>query len=349
MKIYDHSFLFAKLLGFSVITISIFLIGCQPGHEKQKPFVHDLTDGPTPWSYEPTGKSDSSFNFAIISDLNGGERDGIFEVAIEQINLLRPDFILSVGDLVDGESDDFTELKRQYDSFDQRATKAKAPIFHVGGNHDLTSSIMRNFWSDRYGRRYYHFIYQNVLFLILDSEDYDDAFRQKIHQARSEAIAILDGDHPEQYPTTEYYNMPERKTGKIENGQNAYFEKVIEDHPKVRHTFVLMHKPVWQREGVGNLSRIETALGNRAFTVINGHFHSYSHTMRKERDYIMLGTTGGSQDDEDVNSFDHITLVAFDGDEPSIANLRMDGILSRTGKIPLDGEKYCFQASKCKE
>lgn len=348
MKIFDHDFQITKQLAFAIITVSMLLFSCQPGNEKQKLFIHDLTDGPTPWSYEPVGKSDSSFNFAIISDLASGEREGVFKVAIEQINLLRPDFILSVGDLVDGESDDNEELKRQYDSFDQRAAKAMAPIFHVGGNHDLTSPAMRSFWSDRYGRKYYHFIYQNVLFLLLDTEDYDDAFRQKIHEARSEAIAI-DAEHPELFPTTAYYKMPERKTGKIENEQSTYFEKVISDHPNVRHTFVLMHKPVWQREGEGNLSRIEAALGDRAFTVINGHVHSYSHTIKNGRDYITLGTTGGGQDANSNNAFDQITLVAFNGKVPSIATLRMDGILDKTGKIPLDGEKYCFQASKCKE
>ncbi|HCR54841.1 MAG TPA: hypothetical protein DIW27_10520, partial [Cytophagales bacterium] len=102
--------------------------------------------------------NEDQFTFAIVSDLNGGEREGIFEVAIEQLNLLRPQFILSVGDLVNGETDEIQELQQQYDSFDQRAAKAKAPIFHVGGNHDLTSPVMRNFWEERYGRRYYYFI-----------------------------------------------------------------------------------------------------------------------------------------------------------------------------------------------
>ena len=326
----------------------IFLSSCSRENSNLFLFEHDIQDGAKPWSYEPTGRADSSFTFAIISDLNGGEREGIFEVAIQQINLFKPEFILSVGDLVDG-SENLAEIKEQYDSFDKRAARAIAPIFHVGGNHDLTNQAMRDFWKERYGRHYYYFIYQNVLFLVLDTEDYDDSFRQKIHAAREKAIAILDGDHPEDYKSTEYFHLPERKTGKIEEEQNAYFEKVIADHPKVRWTFVLMHKPVWQREGAGNLSRIESALGSRNFTVVNGHLHSYSYTIRNGHDYIMLGTTGGSQSAIDANSFDHITLVSFSADgRPSIANVRMDGLLDKTGKIPGDGEKYCYQASACK-
>ncbi|MGB4973275.1 MAG: metallophosphoesterase, partial [Cyclobacteriaceae bacterium] len=213
---------------YTLILLVLIFWGCQNSIEKAQPFVHNINEGPTPWSFEPGGKSRGDFTFAIISDLNGGERDGIFEVAIEQINLLQPEFILSVGDLVNGETEEVPELERQFDSFDQRAAKANAPLFHVGGNHDLTSPGMRDFWEKRYGKKYYHFIYQDVLFLVLDTEDYTDEFREKIHKARSEAIAILD---PDEYFKTEYFNMPERKTGKIEEEQNAYFEKVIAEYP----------------------------------------------------------------------------------------------------------------------
>ncbi|HCM76925.1 MAG TPA: hypothetical protein DIS90_11120 [Cytophagales bacterium] len=333
---------------YLLVTV-ILLFSCNPTSESRKHFVSELDSGKTPWSYEPKAGNEDQFTFAIVSDLNGGEREGIFEVAIEQLNLLRPQFILSVGDLVNGETDEIQELQQQYDSFDQRAAKAKAPIFHVGGNHDLTSPVMRNFWEERYGRRYYYFIYEQVLFLVLDTEDYTDEFRQKIHEARTEAIAVLDGDHPENFELTEYYKMEERKTGKLEEEQNAYFEKVIADHPDVRWTFVLMHKPVWQRQGEGNLSRIEAALGARNYTVINGHVHSYSHTEKNGHDYITLGTTGGAQNAKDANAFDHITVVSFDEDGPSMANLRLEGILDKTGKIPLNGEQYCYQASACTE
>jgi 3',5'-cyclic AMP phosphodiesterase CpdA len=330
-------------------SISGLLFNCQTDKEKSKPFVHDLGTGATPWSYEPIGRADSSFTFAIISDLNGGEREGIFDVAVEQINLLRPEFILSVGDLIDGGTEDVAQLKKEYDSFDERAAKAQAPVFHVGGNHDLTNRIMQNYWEERYGRSYYHFIYQNVLFLVLNSEDFTDERMQEIFIARARAIEILDGDHPENADTTEYFRMQERVSGSLGEKQNEYFEKVIASHPEVRWTFILMHKPVWQREGEGNLERIEAALGSRNYTVINGHFHSYSHTIRNDRDYIMLGTTGGGQNAQDPNSFDHITLVSYNSEGPAIANIRMDGILNKTGKIPLDGDKYCFQASSCKD
>lgn len=331
---------------YPVLALVIVLVtGCNP--QKPAPFVHDISQGPTPWSYEPAGKVDGDFTFAIISDLYSGEREGVFEVAVEQINLLRPEFILSIGDLIDGGTEDVDELKKQFDHFDNRVAKAKAPFFHVGGNHDLTNTTMRKFWMDRYGRRYYHFIYNNVLFLMMDSEDYNEQRMQEIYTARAEAIKVLDGDHPELAQDMEYFKMTERVSGEIGDEQSAYFEKVIKENPNVKWTFILMHKPVWQREAAGNLSRVETALAGKNFTVINGHFHSYSHRMKDGHDYMILGTTSGGQNPKDENAFDHITLVNFVDGEPAIATLRMDGILDKTGKIPLEGDKYCYQASKC--
>lgn len=327
----------------------VILMGCENHKDPQSIFKHEIQEGPTPWTFAPTPRSDSSFTFAIVADLNSDEREGIFEVAVEQLNLLNPDFILSVGDLIDGGTEDVDVLKKQFDYFDQRVSKAKAPFFYVGGNHDLTNATMRQFWIERYGQRYYHFIFNNVLFLIMDSEDYSAQRMQEIYLARAEALEILKGANPELYPQTAYYEMRERMTGEIGDQQSEYFVNVIKEHPNVKWTFIFMHKPVWKREGEGNLSIVEAALKGRNYTYINGHAHSYLYEKREGMDYINLATTGGGQNPNTNNSFDHITLVNFTEGEPVIATLRMDGILDKTGKIPLDGEKYCFQASTCQD
>lgn len=318
------------------------LLACSP-----KTFRHDMSNTRTPWSYEPKTQPGDRFSFAVIGDLNSGERAGVLEVAVEQINLLRPEFILSIGDLVEGGTEDTVQLKKEYDHFDERMSKAQAPIFHLGGNHDLTNPVMRKFWEKRYGKRYYHFIFKNVLFLVLDSEDYPEERMWKIYRERKRAIQLLDSGKIELAQLTEYYRMPERVTGEISEAQSAYFERVIVAHPEVRWTFVLMHKPVWQRTGKGSMERIEAALGNRKFTVLNGHQHKYSYTERNQHDYMMMGTTGGGQDPTSDRAFDHILFATITDQEPAIANLKLGGILNKQGLVPLDGEKFCFQASEC--
>ncbi len=319
---------------------------CQEQAETAASFRHDISNGPTPWSHEDFNDHSDQFTFAIISDLNGGEREGIFSVAVEQVNLFRPEFVLSVGDLIDGGTEDEAQLTEEWESFDKRAAKLNAPFFHLGGNHDLTNVAMRDFWKKRYGPRYYHFRYKDVLFLMMDSEDYEEDRMQQIYEARAKAIEILDGPEPEKYPETTYYSMEERRTGEISPEQNDYFEQVLKDNRDVRWTFVLMHKPVWMRENGNNFSTMETQLGERPYTVINGHFHAYSHQEKNNRDYIIMGTTGGSQNPANNGAYDHITLVTMNEREPDIVNIKLAGMLDKTGKIPLNGDKLKFEPAR---
>jgi len=118
-------------------------------------FRHDIPGQATPWTHSDFDNGESKFTFALFSDLTGGEREGVFEVAIAQINLLRPELIVNVGDLIEGGTTDREQLTREWDSFDQRAGRARAPVFYTGGNHDLTHPEMWKFWDERYGKRYY--------------------------------------------------------------------------------------------------------------------------------------------------------------------------------------------------
>lgn len=322
----------------------LVIMGCQ---NPQTPFSHTIHSPTKPWTSEPKPKPDEDFIFAIISDLTGDEREGIFNVAVQQLKLLRPEFIMSVGDLIEGGTEDTVQLKKEYDYFDARVLKAGAPFFHVGGNHDLTNPTMRKYWEKRYGKRYYHFVYQNVLFLILDSEDFTEARMMEIYTARKRALELLDSGKNEQANQSAYFQMHERATGEIGVVQSEYFEKVIAENPNVRWTFLFFHKPVWKRDAPDNFARIEKALEGKKFTVVNGHFHEYAYEQRKDNDYIMLGTTGGGQNAKKENAFDHITLVAMSADGPSWANIKLEGILDKTAKIPLQGDTLCFQASKC--
>ena len=333
-------------LTFKTLLVSSLLL-LQACATTSQDFRHELTPPPSPWAGKAIKDPQDKFTFALFSDLNGGEREGVFKVAAAQLALLSPSFIVSIGDLIDGGTEDKTQLKKEWDSFDERADKAGAPIFRVGGNHDLTNVKMREVWAKRYGPRYYHFIYRNILFLILDSEDFSEERMQEVYLARAEAIKAIEGPNPEQVKDMEYYKMIERTVGEIGSEQNAYVEKVLSDNPEVKWTFLFMHKPVWLREDGHGMERIETALEGRSYTVFNGHWHSFSHRIRKGMDYIMLGTTGGSQRAVDENAFDHLSLITMDPDRPIISHIKMEGILDKTGNIPENGNELCFQNYKC--
>ena len=147
------------------LSIIIFLASCAT-HNKIKPtFEHDVVGGPVPWTSDEFEMEEEDFTFAIISDLNGGEREGVYNTAVSQLNRLDPTFVLSIGDLIDGGTEDQLQLAKEWDSFDERTSRLNMPFFYLGGNHDLTNPVMREFWKNRFGPRYYHFVYEGSFIL----------------------------------------------------------------------------------------------------------------------------------------------------------------------------------------
>jgi len=338
---------FSRIAYISAIVCVV--LGCtDPSTPPGDPvFQHDVSGAVLPWTNADFDAADDKFTFAVFSDLTGGERDGIFEIAVAQLNLLRPELIINVGDLVEGSTEDPVEAARQWDSFDQRAAKAKAPVFYVGGNHDLTGSFLQGVWDERYGRRYYHFVYKNVLFLVLDTEDNTPERMQEIFEARNRAIEAVKTEGMEAFERSEYSKMPEQTAGNISAEQSQYFQDVLATNPDVRWTFLFMHKAPWERQDEQSFAAIEQALSERPYTVFNGHVHAYEYLERHGRDYIRLATTGGVQFPDRGRSADHLVLVTISESGADIANLLMEGILDKTGHIPLGGDDVCFELAIC--
>lgn len=336
-------------LYLTIFALFGFLQGCSglpvaPGGPN---FRHDIPGEPHPWTNESFDSANDKFTFAVFSDLTGGERERVFEIAIAQLALLRPELIINVGDLIEGETADVDVIVGQWDSFDERANRATAPIFYVGGNHDLLGASLRGVWDRRYGRRYYHFVYKNTLFLVLDTEDHAPEREEEIVESRDRALEIAKTEGWGAFGETDYANMAESVAGNISEAQSQYFQSVIAANPDVRWTFVFMHKAAWKREDMQTFGSIEEALRDRPYTVFNGHKHAYEHELRHGRDYIRLATTGGVQLPANGRSMDHVALVTVSSGGVDIANLLMAGILDKTGHIPLGGDKVCFESTAC--
>jgi len=173
-KISYRTYTVVFLAGLSLLT------GCAststtPG-EMQSPsgFVYDqgALAGATPWTSEKFKNDPNNFQFAIIGDRTGGHNvQGTFDLAMNQLNLLQPEFIMSVGDLIEGYTDDKTELNEMWDETENMTAKLQMPFFYTIGNHDVQHAAAKEVWLERHGADYYHFLYNNVLFMVLNSED----------------------------------------------------------------------------------------------------------------------------------------------------------------------------------
>jgi len=299
-----------------------------------------------PRSGQPFDDPQGRFRFVIHSDITGSERQGVFEVAVEQINLLRPEFIISVGDLIAG-TDDRSEVDQAWDRYAQRVGKAKAPVFYVGGNHDLLGQALREAWEERHGPRYYHFEYKDTLFLVLDTEDHSPERFEEISRLRAEAYEIAYRVGWADFDKLPYSRIPESDGGAISKEQSEYFQQVLAEHPDVRWTFLFMHKAPWLRDDYAPFEALEAVLAGRSYTVFHGHKHAYEYEQRQGADYIRLATTGGVFLPRNGRSMDQLVMVTVDEEGVDIVNLLMQGILDRTGNIPLGGDRLCLDSQEC--
>lgn len=262
---------------------------------EQSPLTVQIEDK-NPWTSQPLNRGPRDFQFAIVTDRTGGHRPGIFSDAVRKLNLMQPEFVMSVGDLIEGYSEDPAQIAIEWAEFQAKVHQLQMPFFYVPGNHDLTNPKMLETWKRKFGRTYFDFRYNDVLFLALNSED-------------------PPGGEP-------YRFSPE---------QQQWVRETLNRNKDVRWTFVFLHKPVWMSPdalGPSGWLAIEDALADRKYTVFAGHIHRYARFVRKGRDYIMLATTGGGSQlrGKQSGEIDQIVWVTMRGDEPVIANLLLDGI-----------------------
>jgi len=270
-----------------------------------------------PWTHLRVNDDPGMFHFAVVSDRTGGHRPRVFSQAVDQLNLVQPAFVVSVGDLIEGYTKDQAKLGREWKEFQGYVHKLKMPFFYVPGNHDLTNPTQVEEWRQRFGRRYYHFTYRDVLFLMVATDD--------------------EGEDQKTY-------------GKISKEQADYFAAVLKDNPNVRWTIVCVHKPIWAMEKADQAGwlEIEKNLAGRNYTVFAGHVHRYQKFVRNGMNYYQLATTGGGSKMRGLQygEFDHFTWVSMTKEGPVLANLLLDGILPENLQKPITEEEGVVVANR---
>ena len=87
------------------------------------------------------------------------------------MNWLRPEFVMSVGDLIEGYSTDRAKVEAEWKEFLGFMDKMKMKFFFVAGNHDVSNPLMHKIWREHFGPEWYSFDYKGVHFVCLSSED----------------------------------------------------------------------------------------------------------------------------------------------------------------------------------
>lgn len=255
-------------------------------------FYHELSENNKPWTADPMIHG-SDFRFVVIGDLTGGEEPGKFDMAIQRINELSPDFVITVGDLIEGYTYDRNEILRQWEAVHTSVEKLEMPFFHVPGNHDITNALMMEVWKEKFGHDHYAFKVGETLFLILNVYDPENiGFSQE---------------------------------------QQQMVEKSLEQHSKDHPVFVVLHDPLWNliEKNFPGAKTISDLLYEYNVTWFCGHEHRYWFRNYNAHPHYMLAGLASSyiKQDPKLGLFQNLMQVTVKSDQVRISNLHLDGLL----------------------
>jgi hypothetical protein len=296
--------------------------------------------GAKPWTAKTFENSPEEFQFAIIGDRTGGANIlGTFKVAMGQLNMLQPEFVINVGDMIEGYSDDKTELNAEWDAVDAMLATLDMPFFRTPGNHDIANTTAEQVWRDRHGALYYYFVYKGALFVILDSEDPPRAAPEGIRE-KLDTYNRLQTEDPEkakamlaEFMSDESVVAGLAKPVEFGADQVAFVEKVLAQHGDVRWTFLFLHEPAWEKPSA-SFKAIQQRLKDRRHTFFAGHLHYYDYDMIDGYEHITMGPTGASFHHEGPGNVDHIMWVTMTENGPKMANIALKGLFDRRGVDP---------------
>jgi len=297
--------------------------------------------GAKPWTAKEFRNDPENFQFAIIGDRTGGANaQGTFELAMGQLNLLQPEFVINVGDIIEGYSDDKAELNAEWDEVDGMLKKLEMPFFRTPGNHDIAHGIAQQVYLKRHGVTNYYFIYRNTLFMVLDSEDNSRPAPPPDMKEKLELYNRLQTEDPPkaqamlaEFMSDEAVIAALSKPIDFPEKQVAWIKKTLADNADVRWTFLFLHEPAWENPSE-SFKAIQRLLKDRDHTFFAGHLHYYDYDNIDGHEHITMGPAGSSFHHEGPGNVDHIMWVTMTEDSPQMGNIALKGLFDRKGLDP---------------
>ncbi|MCD4690027.1 metallophosphoesterase [bacterium] len=140
----------------------------------------------------------ASYRMVILSDRTGGHQEGVYPSIIREINLLKPDIIITVGDQIEGYGDDMEAVSAEWDTVLAMLDELEAPVYLTAGNHDIWSDESEEIYRQRAGfDPYYSFDYSETHYVVLDnsrleswSEIGDEQLTRLVHPTTRSSSSI---------------------------------------------------------------------------------------------------------------------------------------------------------------
>ncbi|MDH5684413.1 MAG: metallophosphoesterase [candidate division WOR-3 bacterium] len=233
-----------------------------------------------------------NFSFVVIGDRTAGAKNEIFERVIEETKILAPDFIVNVGDLIEGYTKDLKTVQSEWNYILGQLKSTDVQYYLTPGNHDIWDVKSASIYVQRFGKTYYSFDYEKSHFIIIDNSRYNSVSE-----------------------------MPQE--------QLIWLEQDLTKHKKAHFTFCFMHKPFWKDVVQADVLHRIFRQGGVDY-VFSGHDHHYLNMVRDSIVYIQVGPSGSRfkvYSTEEQGAFQNYLMVKVKNDKVKITVIKPGSML----------------------
>lgn len=245
----------------------------------------------------------NDFRFAILGDRTGDAQPGVYEQIWREAAAEHPDFVINVGDTIQGGHD--ATAAGEWQALWPIWERYRLRMYFTPGNHDIWSPASRAVYEKQTGRPpFYSFNYQNAHFVVLDN---------------SHAPELSD---------------------ELPDDQMQLLARDLERNRDREPKFIFFHKPLWlipvtfQNHRFAFHQLIEKY---GAVFVVSGHGHQYVHQSLDGVTYLEAPSSGGKlKGSGDARGWFHgHVLVTVKGSEVEMS-VEQTGPPFGTGRVMAD-------------
>ncbi len=251
---------------------------------------------------------DDEVRFIIFGDSQFGNPPQ-FERMMHEAEMLRPDFVIQVGDLIHGYTHDKKQLQREWIRFEKQIEPLSMPYYPVPGNHDVVTDEAEEVYAEVWGKEklLYSFDKGSVHCIVLNSwwgeeDDRIAEWQREWLKNDLEKFADENGGY----------------------GSEEFNQKSI---------FVFLHSPLWkyssETEGRKDWELVHELLKKYPTKLVaGGHTHEHVWEERDGINYLVLNSAGVKRRNTregKFSSFVHVSVLP--GGDVSYAAIKAGSIL----------------------
>lgn len=209
------------------------------------------------WAPVAAWPAGETLRFGIMGDRTGKAKPGVYEAAAKQIVTEKPEFILNIGDSIEGRNDatarqEWAEMQAIWRGY------GKIPHYFTPGNHDIWSDGSAELYTEITGRQpKYSFSHRSCHVTVLDNS----------------------------------------RTNILENDQLDFLRDDLRKHRDSPLKLVSFHRPYWLpflAVESGEFALHQLCKEHGVKMVLSGHIHRLTHFHRDDVTYVTIGSSGGN-------------------------------------------------------